>query len=96
MKTQLIALVLACGFGSQPPVPPGIPPNQPAVPRVCIDACPGAVQIISFFSPFDRPACQCFCWNGQAASAFSDREIDLINLRLIYANICPPLTSPGG
>lgn len=96
MKTQLIALVLACGFGSQPPVPPGIPPNQPAVPQVCIDACPGAVQIIvTAASSADRPGCQCQCWNGLAVATFSDRPLDLHLLNQTFLQICPALLSPG-
>lgn len=94
MRAQLLALVLACGFGSDPPPPPGIPPSQPTIPQACIDACPGAVHVSAFFSPFDRPACQCFCWNGQAASAFSDQESELLVLRRLFAQICPPLLSP--
>lgn len=92
----LLALVLACGFGSQPTAPPVIPPPPPPPPAQCVEACPGAIRIlVGHDAAGDREGCVCECWNGQGVAAFDDTAIDLLNLRLTFARICPSLLSPG-
>lgn len=93
MKIALVALLLASGFGSNPPTPPGIP--DPPPPPQCVEACPNAIRILTGMNSEGRQSCQCECWNGLGVATFDDNDFDILNLTITYARICPFLISPN-